>query len=102
MSEALFEPAQARQLIDLLATDDAFRAQFSASPLEAMVSAGVIPASVDPKVQAVVKSCCSVGKLASKESIAAARAEIDRMLTSRSSQTVPALDANLEGGRTLK
>lgn len=102
MSEALFEPAQARQLIDLLATDDTFRAAFASNPLAALVSAGVVAEDTDPKVQAALKSCCSVGALAPKESILAAREEIDRMLTSRSSQTVPALDANLEGGRTLK
>lgn len=102
MSEVLFEPAQARQLIDLLATDDAFREQFAADPLAALISSRILAADADPKVRAVIAACCNVSALASKETILAARTELDRMLTSRSSQTVPALDANLEGGRTLK
>lgn len=46
--------------------------------------------------------CLMVGQLASKQEILAARAQLNKMLTAGSSQTVPALDANPTRGLVLK
>jgi len=84
-------------LISHLAEDDAFRALFLSDPAAALVQVGF------PAVDAeVVKICCHVNELASKEAILAAKAELQTMLTAQISQTVPALDASPGPGFTLK
>ncbi|MBK0025127.1 putative modified peptide [Stenotrophomonas sp. S48] len=91
----------ARRLVDLLATDDTFRAQFSANPGEALLAVG-FDAQRQPAEWEVLRVCFAVRELASKEVIAAARDEINLMLTSGMAQLVPALDAGLGGVHVLR
>jgi len=89
----------ASKLIELLASDDAFRETFSRDPLAALAELGQAPSD---ELKTFVSICCSNVQLADKEKIAAAQEQIKSMLTSGASQSVPMLDANLSGGRTLK
>jgi putative modified peptide len=71
----------ANRLLDLLSTDDDFRALFVAAPNAALAKAGyVLPEGVtDPS--AGPGACFVVTSLASKESIARARAQLETELS---------------------
>lgn len=90
-----------RRLIDRLSSDDLFRAQFVRSPGSALVQVG-FDAERNPDEWKSLSICFLVGELASKESILAARNEIQALLTSAISQIVPALDANPGRSHALK
>lgn len=101
MSAIKFEAADARRLVDLLASDDTFRAHFSADPIEALMQAGLAPVGGFEAAQTRAR-CLLVGELASKEAIIAARQQIDSMLMQGISQITPALDAGLSTDRHMK
>ena len=101
---AALDSKTADKLLDLLGTDDAFRALFSSDPMKALAQVGHV-AGAEPADAAAptLQACCKVRALASKEDIRKSRAEINRMLTSGLSQTTPYLDAGLsEAERRLK
>lgn len=93
---AALDSKTADKLLELLGTDDTFRALFSTDPMAALAQAGHV-ASTDPadETMRMLESCCKVRKLASKEDIRKSRGEINRMLTSHLSQITPYLDAGL-------
>lgn len=89
------------RLLDLLSTDDAYRERFQNDPRAAlqeigyespapgkMTACGVL---VEAAPEALID--CKVEVLASKETIAASRSEIQSMLTRGLAQTTPNLDA---------
>lgn len=92
-------PAAAMKLVDLLATDDAFRKAFMADARPALEAWGFEDADVSD-----FWFDCKMGisELAPKEVIAAAREEILSMLTSILAQTTPRLDSGLDSSRRLK
>lgn len=73
-----FPPQAADRLLDLLSTDDAFRGLFTDNPTAALLQIGLS----QPAVEAALResSCIKVQVLASKQEIAAARAEIKEQL----------------------
>ena len=78
---APLHPNVAKRLLDLLSTDDAFRALFVADVNAALAQAGyVVPEGAD-ETFAGPGNCLNVAKLASKESIANARAELERQFS---------------------
>ncbi|MEA9579391.1 NHLP-related RiPP peptide [Xanthomonas nasturtii] len=95
------DPAVASKLIDLLSTDDAFRALFVSDTLAALQQVGHVAAPEDD-LEAFVRDCASSIQLADKDVIASAREQINTMLTSGTSHIVPQLDAGYDGSRTLK
>ncbi|QSX79037.1 NHLP-related RiPP peptide [Agrilutibacter solisilvae] len=98
------------RLLDLLSSDDAYRARFEHDPRAALVeigyqspepakmtACGAVPAvEPEPLIQ------CVVAQLASKDVIAQARQEIHMMLTSGLSQQAPKLDTGLNTVRRLR
>jgi putative modified peptide len=68
-------------LLDKLSSDDDFRARFQADPRAALASLGDEEAKNAPAGARGAWSCCVVSKLASKETIAASRAELTKQLT---------------------
>lgn len=100
---AALDSKTADRLLDLLGTDDAFRALFSRDPMRALAQVGYTDGAAADATAPSLRSCCKVRALASKEDILKSRAEINRMLTSGLSQTTPYLDAGLsEAERRLK
>jgi putative modified peptide len=97
MSLPPLDPAIALALICRLGTDDAFRALFVSDPAAALVEIGMSATDA-----AALGVCCEVNELAEKGDILEAKQELQDMFTSLQNQTVPALDANPEGSRTLK
>jgi putative modified peptide len=103
MLTAPLDPAIADRLLDLLGTDDTFRAQFQRDHLSALRSIGYespTPARMTacgsvPAAQSEPFDDCKVEELAPKEAIQAARESIRAMLLAGLSQTVPNLDAVL-------
>ncbi len=104
----LTEPLDAEiadRLLDLLSTDDSFRARFQEDHLSALSTLGYAP----PKAQ--MTACgltlskpepfadCKVHDLASKEVISSARSEIKAMLVKGLAHNVPQLDAALSSER---
>lgn len=103
MTSLTLNPSVTRTLVELLSSDDAFRSLFVSDPMAALIKAGVSEEDAkNPKFAQVVKTCCQVEALASKETILEAKDQLTGMFTSGASQSVPMLDANLAGGRTLK
>ncbi|MBB3797280.1 putative modified peptide [Xanthomonas arboricola] len=94
------DPAVASKLIDLLSTDDTFRALFVSNTMTALQQVGHTAPEDD--LEAFVRDCASSIQLADKDVIASARAQINTMLTSGTSHIVPQLDAGYDGDRTLK
>lgn len=104
LQTAPLDPALVDRLLDLLSGDDAYRTRFqhdtrsalgeigycAPSPGTQMTACGAIAAALP---EALID--CKVRKLASKETIAAARNEIRHMLTRGLNQNVPQLDAML-------
>ncbi|MCC4603193.1 putative modified peptide [Xanthomonas campestris pv. badrii] len=95
------EPVVANNLVQLLSHDDAFRDLFVNDPVTALAQAGHIAENSD-ELKQFIDECCTSIELADKQTIAAARDEINAMLTSGTSQTVPMLEAGFGGSRTLK
>lgn len=90
---APLDPQVADRLLDLLASDDAFRELFTRNPGEALAQVGFVNTTDAPSPQ-----ICFWGiDLASKEEIARARNEIRLMLTRGLGQIPPQLDANFVG-----
>ena len=96
--------AVAKNLLEKLSTDDAFRDLFVTDPAKALEKAGYD--STDKAVaaqNATLSVCCKVRELASKETIQASFDELLAMFTSGLGQITPALDAGLSADlRTLK
>ncbi len=65
-AKAPLSPALAAQLLDLLATDEAFRQQFAANPQDALESLGASPEQAGC-------GCLAIAHLATPEQFAAAR-----------------------------
>lgn len=114
MNKALtapLDPTIARRLLDLLSTDDLFRARFQNDHIAALVSIGyespdagqMTACGLLPSAQPEAFRDCKVQELAPKEAIAGAREEILAMLTRGLNQTTPKLDARTAEARfTLK
>jgi putative modified peptide len=79
MSFQIPEPIVDR-LLELLRTDDSFRASFIHNPREALASLGFAPAS-DSSVQLGIWACMKVDELASKEVIIASHGVLRRQFT---------------------
>jgi putative modified peptide len=98
---APLSPEIADRLLDLLSTDDAFRARFQRDPRAALHEVGYVspePAKMTAcgaVAEAIPESLidCKVDTLAPKQVISEARAEIRAMLTAGLSQTTPRLEA---------
>lgn len=91
---APFDPAVADRLLDLLSSDDAYRALFEREPRVALAQIGHVLADGED---------CTFGiQLASKAVIAGAREEVKAMLLVGLNQTVPRLDSGLETRRRLR
>ena len=73
-------PEVADRLLDLLASDDDFRALFARDPAAALVKAGYDAGAADDLK--MLQARLQVGALASKDTIAAGRDEIRSSLTS--------------------
>lgn len=97
MSLPTLPPSTALALICQLAEDDAFRALFISDPAAALVAVGFPAADAE-----LLKVCCVVNELATKDAILAAKEELQTMLTKELGQLVPALDASPGPGWTLK
>ena len=81
-SRSALSPDLIKQLLDLLSTDDAFRARFAAAPSEALASIG---AGED-----VTEPCCDpLDVLASKEEFAALRQQLAQKLEHKTPFLVP-------------
>ena len=84
----------ADRLLDLLCSDDAYRALFQRDPRTALAQVGH---------QIAANESCTVDiTLASKQAIFAARAEIRGMLLKGLDQTVPQLDSGLQARCRLR
>jgi putative modified peptide len=107
---APLSPAVADRLLDLLSTDDAFRARFQADPRAAMHEVGYLsPAPARMTACGAVAEAipealidCKVDTLAPKHVIAGARDEIRAMLTSGLAQTSPGLDTANDARRARR
>ena len=103
-------PEVADRLLDLLSTDDPFRAQFQTDPLAALRSIGYqspAPGKMTacglasaPALEPFASSC-RVENLADKDTIRASRSEIRAMLTAGLAQTAPQLDSGLNAKRRV-
>ncbi|GAB3387091.1 NHLP-related RiPP peptide [Lysobacter fragariae] len=107
IQSAPLSPEVADRLLDLLSTDDAYRARFQADPGSALYEVGYqkpAPAQMTacgtmPVAMPEALIDCKVQNLASKEVISAARAEIRAMLTKGLAQSSPSLDAAITAER---
>jgi putative modified peptide len=85
----------ANDLLEKLATDDSFRAEFSRDTRAALASLGFAEAS-DPSISRGVWMCMTVNELASKETIRAGAAEMQAQLKVRAGLFSPfVLEARL-------
>lgn len=89
-----FDPAVADRLLNLLGTDDDYRALFQRNPRSALTQVGHVLARDEECFFGVV--------LASKECICEARAEIRTMLMSGLSQQTPKLDTGVRTSTRLR
>lgn len=104
---APLSPEVADRLLDLLSTDDDYRARFQRDPRAALMEVGHEPsppakmtacgALPIPEFEALID--CRVENLAPKDVIANARKEIKAMLMRGLSQEAPKLDATLTSSR---
>ena len=78
---APLHPDVAKRLLDLLSTDDAFRALFVADVNAALAQAGYVAPEGADETFAGPGNCLIVASLASKESIAKARAGLEHELS---------------------
>lgn len=88
----------ADRLLDLLSTDDEFRFQFSAAPLEALKAIGYQTKGIG----SAPFEFCEIGILASKEAIRRAREELKLVLMQGSAYTSPNLDAGNVSERLVR
>nr|WP_244952517.1 NHLP-related RiPP peptide [Xanthomonas maliensis] len=96
------QPAVAKNLVDLLSTDDAFRALFVSDTVAALLQAGYTPVPGDD-LEVFAKECCKDIKLADKAAIAAALEATQAMLIKGINQTVPSIGSGTSCvPRTLK
>lgn len=106
-SNAVSAPLSAEladRLLDLLSSDDGYRARFQRDPRAALHELGYespLPGRMTacgtlPVAQPESLIDCRVQDLASKEAIAAARDEIRSMLTQGLTQQTPKLDTGLD------
>ena len=79
------QPKVVTRLLDLLSTDNEFRRLFKQDPAAALVKAGY----QGPAIQESSLACMSVTRIATKQEIAAARAELGAYLTSQGAHMVP-------------
>lgn len=101
---APLSPDIADRLLDLLSTDDSYRARFQDCPRSALLEIGYVPRAAGqmtacgsmPVAEPEALIDCRAENLAPKEAIAAARDEIRTMLTKGLSQQAPKLDAGVE------
>jgi putative modified peptide len=91
---APFEPAVADRLLDLLGTDDDYRALFQRDPRAALTQVG--------HELADGMDCFYEITLASKEVIVASRTEVRRMLLAGLSQETPKLDTGVRSASRLR
>lgn len=108
---APLDPIIADRLLDLLSSDDIYRARFQQDPRAALEMIGyesptpgqMTACGLVSKAQPEALIDCKTVRLASKEVIAGARSAIKAMLTSGLSQTTPQLDTAVTSSRfTLK
>jgi putative modified peptide len=100
----------ADRLLDLLSTDDPFRAQFQTDPLAALRSIGyhsplpgkMTACGLAPAAQLQPFADCKVENLADKDTIRASRSEIRTMLTAGLAQTAPQLDSGISAERRVR
>ena len=83
------DPQVADRLLDLLSSDDKFRALFMSNPREALLQVGFVN---ETDLASPFGCFWGISKLASKDAIAAAWSEILNMLTGGLSHTSPQLD----------
>ncbi|KCW99128.1 NHLP-related RiPP peptide [Xanthomonas arboricola] len=85
-----FDASTADKLLKLLATDDDFRDCFQCNPAQALAQIGAPGVSADNAVPSVGEAyyCMNTSQLASKQDIAAARAELQSYLTEKANHTV--------------
>lgn len=86
-SHPAFTTELANHLLDLLSSDDAFRALFANDAHAALLQAGLSDAEADAAL--VGDSCLRPETLASKEEISAARDALLESMTSQTAHTVP-------------
>jgi putative modified peptide len=106
---AALAPEIADRLLDLLSTDDLFREKFQRDHLAALRSIGyesptrgqMTACGAMPVAEAEPFDGCKVSQLAPKETIAAARSEILKMLLRGLDQTTPKLDTGTTGARYI-
>lgn len=79
------QPKVVTRLLDLLSTDNEFRRLFKQDPVAALAQAGY----QGPALQETSLACMSVTSIATKQEIAAARAELGAYLTSQGAHMVP-------------
>lgn len=92
MPRMTLEPLVAKRLIALLASDDSFRTRFITDTGAALASVGHVPE--DPaELDAFLRLCFNDVKLASREEISGAQAEIFSMLTIGTAFNVPMMEA---------
>lgn len=89
---------QADKLLELLGSDDDFRAQFAADPVRALASVGYTgPAARlggdDPTASIAPFATCSVENLATKDVIAQSRERLRQDLMQGLAYTTPQLEA---------
>ncbi|MGH8073872.1 MAG: NHLP-related RiPP peptide [Lysobacter sp.] len=78
------EPSVADRLLELLSTDDGFRAKFQQDPSTALKQAGLS----DAEAALSGTSCMRVSNLASKEEVQASREVLQNYLTSAGTHVV--------------
>lgn len=109
MKSAPLDARLADRLLDLLSTDDAYRARFQDDPRAALIEIGYrSPAPAKMTADGTVPVAppetlidCKVENLAPKEVIQAARSDIRAMLLRGLAQQTPQLDAGLASGLRL-
>ena len=95
----------ADKLLDLLSSDETFRAQFQASPVEALTSIGYISPTFSADASsdlAIPFGACSVVQLANPDLISAAREELKATLMKGMAYHTPTLEAGTLERRNLK
>lgn len=94
----------AEKLLDLLSSDDAFRAQFQANPVEALKTIGYVAPAFGAQVGdlSVPFAACSVVQLASPDLISAARQELKATLVKGLAYHTPTFESGTLERRTLK
>lgn len=93
------DPQVADRLLDMLSSDDKFRALFMSNPRQALLQVGFVN---ETELASPFGCFWGISKLASKDAIAAARKDIHGMLTKGLAYTTPNLDAGNSQSRALR